>query len=229
MEFRLIGLLLGLIHIALTDAFFVSPQHLKLTTQQQQRTPALPTLMAGFGAASSSSSSSSKGKNKKKDGSKKSTKLKPKKQWDRYMSEGLKSADAIQVAVRVVGSKKWLSVGEIKSKDNAHTDAAVIRHRALIGDHGRRMFPAEVLAIDKLEYGYATTNSSDDDHEWTVVEKGEAMPDDIDKMIGFRGFPDLTGFYSSSGKAATGDSKQDGYGKMKNKGITGITALEVHD
>lgn len=220
--FRLAGLLLGLLTV-FTGAFVPAVQ--PLLTQQKQSTLEFAPLMAGFGA------SSSKGKKGKKDSNKKSTKLKPKKQWDRYMSEDLKSADALRVAVRVGAVEaKWFSVGEIKSEDNAYTEAAVIRHRALIGDHARRMFPAEVLAIDNLDYGYTTdTNENTEKCEWKVVGKVEAMPEDIDKMIGFRGFPDLTGFYSSSGKAATGDTKQDGYNKMKGKGITGITALEVHD
>jgi len=213
------GLLLGLLTV-FTGAFVPAVQ--PLLTHQKQSTLEFAPLMAGFGA------SSSKGK---KDSNKKSTKLKPRKQWDRYMSEDLKSADAIRVAVRVGAVEaKWFSVGEIKSKDNAYTEAAVIRHRALIGDHARRMFPAEVLAIDNLDYGYTTdTDDNTEKCEWKAVGKVEAMPVDIDKMIGFRGFPDLTGFYESSGKAATGDTKQDGYNKMKSKGVTGLTALEVHD
>ena len=178
--------------------------------------------MAGFGSTSSSS----------KKGSKKSTnKLKPKKQWDRFMSEELKSSNAIRVAVRVIDtSTSWYEVGEIKTKDNAYTEAGVIKHRALVSDHARRMFPAEMAKVtdNNLEYGYSTTDDENDD-EWKVVNKVENMPEDVDKIIGFRGYPDITGFYSSSGKAATDDTKQDGYGKMKNKGITGITALEVHD
>mmetsp|Transcript_22350 Transcript_22350/g.48475 ORF Transcript_22350/g.48475 Transcript_22350/m.48475 type:complete len:227 (+) Transcript_22350:119-799(+) len=221
--FRLAGLLLGLLTV-FTGAFVVPAQPLLLT--QQQRALVLAPLMAGFGA------SSSKGKASKKDSGKKASKLKPKKQWDRYTSEDLKSADSIRVAVRVVdrGPAKWFSSGEIKSKDNAYTEAAVIRHRALIADHARRMFPAEVLALDKLDYGYTTdTNDDIEECEWKITAKVEDMPADIDKMIGFRGFPDLTGFYSSSGKAATGDTTQDGYANMKSKGILGVTRLEVHD
>mmetsp|Transcript_17723 Transcript_17723/g.25887 ORF Transcript_17723/g.25887 Transcript_17723/m.25887 type:complete len:229 (+) Transcript_17723:72-758(+) len=223
--FRIGGILLGILTV-FTSAFVVptQPPHSLLT--QQQRAFVLTPLMAGFGA------SSSKGKTSKKDnGKKKASKLKPKKQWDRYTSDDLKSADSIRVAVRVVerGPAKWFSSGEIKSKDNAYTEEAVIRHRALIADHARRMFPAEVLAIDNLDWGYTTDTDDDSEKcEWKVVGKVEAMPADIDKMIGFRGFPDLTGFYSSPGKAATGDTTQDGYSNMKSKGITGITKLEVH-
>ncbi|KAL7528907.1 hypothetical protein ACHAXR_002694 [Thalassiosira sp. AJA248-18] len=227
--FQLTGMLLALLTV-FSDAFVV-PAAQPLLLTQQCRTLASPPLMAGFGAASSAKS---KGKGSKRDSDKKSssTKLKPKKQWDRYSSDELGTADSIRVAVRVAerGSAKWFSVGEIKSKDNDYTEAAVIRHRTLIGDHARRMFPAEVLAIDNLEFGYTTDKDDDSEKcEWKVVGRVEAMPADIDKMIGFRGFPDLTGFYSSSGKAATGNTKQDSFAKMKNKAITGITALEVHD
>merc|ERR1740117_289466 len=155
--------------------------------------------MAGFGAASSSKGDAASKKQKAP------SKLKPKRQWDRYMSDDLKSADAVRVAVRVVGrgsASKWFSSGEVKSAGNAHTEAAVVRHRALIADHSRRMFPAEVLALDDrdLEFGYAAEAEGDDDAcEWRTVGKVGSMPHDIDKMIGFRGFPDLTGFYSSSG------------------------------
>ena len=223
--FRIGGLLLGILTV-FTGAFVVPTQPQPLLLTQQQRAFVLAPLMAGFGA------SSSKGKSSKKDNGKKSIKLKPKKQWDRYTSDDLKSADSIRVAVRVVerGPATWFSSGEIKSKDNAYTEAAVIRHRALIADHARRMFPVGVLATDELDWGYTTDTDDDSEKcEWKVVGKVEAMPADIDKLIGFRGFPDLTGFYSSSGKAATRDTEQGGYIKMKSKGITGLTALEVHD
>ena len=218
---RLIGLVLLGLHNSIPTCAFVIPSHHQLVPSaiKQQHT-----LMAGFG---STSPSPSKGKK----GSKKATnKLKPKKQWDRFMSEDLKSSDAIRVAVRVVDGSTWYEVGEIKTKDNAHTEAGVIKHRTLISDHARRMFPAEMAKVtNNLEYGYTTTDDVNDSiAEWTIVNKIEDMPTTIDKMIGFRGYPDLTGFYSSSGKSATGDNKQDGYSEMKNKGITGITALEVH-
>ena len=228
--FRHVGLLLlGLLHSSILACAFVTPsqQHrVVLSTQKQHRTLILPTsLMAGFGT---SLSKGKKGSKKKTNG-----KLKPKKQWDRFMSEKLKSSDAIRVAVRVVdGSPTWYEVGEIKTKDNAHTEAGVIKHRVLISDHARRMFPAELAkATNNLDYGYTTTTDDEniDGEDWTVVNKIEAMPEDIDKIIGFRGYPELTGFYSSSGNSASGDTKQDGYGVMKSKGITGITSFEVHD
>ena len=219
--FRLIGLLLLGIHSSniITNAFVISSHHpVLVSTGKQQYTTF---LLAGFG---SKKTSTSKGKKVKKTTT---NKLKPKKQWDRFMSEDLSSSDAIRVGVRVTDTSTWYEVGEIKTKDNQHTDAGVIKHRTLILDHARRMFPAEMAKItNNLEYGYATTT---DDDEWTIANKIDDMPTDIDKLIGFRGYPDLTGFYSKSGKASTGDTKQDGYSKMKNKGITGITAYEVHD
>lgn len=222
--FRLIVLLLLCLHISsvITSAFVIPFQHpiVAASTGKQQYTTSL--LMAGFG---SKTSSTSKGKKKKAT----TNKLKPKKQWDRFMSEDLLSSDAIRVGVRVIDGSTWYEVGEIKTKNDQHTDAGIIKHRTLISDHARRMFPAEMAKVvaNNLEYGYVKTTNGDD--EWTIANKIDNMPTDIDKLIGFRGYPDLTGFYSSSGKAATGDTKQDGYSKMKNKGITGITSYEVHD
>ena len=222
--FRIIGLLLLCIHSSsiITNAFVISSHHpVLVSTGKQQYTTF---LLAGFG----SKTSTSKGKKVKKTTT---NKLKPKKQWDRFMSEDLSSSDAIRVGVRVIDGSTWYEVGEIKTKDNQHTDAGIIKHRTLILDHARRMFPAEMAKVvaNNIEYGYVTTTDGDGDDKWTIANKIDNMPTDIDKLIGFRGYPDLTGFYSSSGKAATGDTKQDGYSKMKNKGITGITAYEVHD
>lgn len=223
--FRLIVLLLLCLHISsvITSAFVIPSHHpVVASTGKQQHM-----LMAGFGSSKTSSKSTSKGKKKKAT----TNKLKPKKQWDRFMSDDLSSSDVIRVGVRVIDGSTWYEVGEIKTKDNQHTDAGIIKHRTLILDHARRMFPAEMAKVvaNNLKYGYVKTINDDGDDEWTIANKIDDMPTDIDKMIGFRGYPDLTGFYSSSGKAATGDTKQDGYNKMKNKGITGITAYEVHD
>lgn len=218
--------------------------------------------MGGFGAASSPPKKGGKKVNtKKKDKKKRSpssassanNKLKPRKQWDRFISDDLKSSDSIRVAVRVVSSSDgvfsmWYPVGDIKSKDNAHTEAAVIRHRTLIAEHARRLFPAEIIPSDTLEWGYITTaitkitskHEGDDDdcyEEWTIAGKVEVMPPDIDKLIGFKGLPDLTGFYaslkgSSSSNIAPGTNNasqsQNDYGSMKDKKITGHSPLEVH-
>mmetsp|Transcript_14042 Transcript_14042/g.34017 ORF Transcript_14042/g.34017 Transcript_14042/m.34017 type:complete len:255 (+) Transcript_14042:108-872(+) len=243
----ILGLTLTIIAITVTafascfaSAFIAPRQSQLLPTQHIITIPSPFPLMAGFGG-SASSSRRKKGNKKKSNSDGSSGKLKPKKQWDRYMSQDLKSSDSVRVAVRIPSNNKWLAVGEIKSKDDAYTEAAVIRHRSLIAEHSRRMFPAEVLSIDKLDFGYATTTSTAEEEEgdggnkkedgdgWHLVGRVEMPTEDIDKLIGFRGFPDLTGFYSSSGKAATGDTTQDGYASMKSKGITGISRLEVHD
>lgn len=212
-----------------------------------------PLFMAGFGGGGGSSSSKKKSKKTNKATTKKpSNKLKPRKQWDRFID--LKAADPVRVAVQTTNgddesSKKWYEIGEVKSKDNEFTEAAVIRHRLLIAEHARRMFPVQILAKDTLEWGYSTTEAAavvaDDDTvatttttadttNWTVVTSAPAnTPDGVDKLIGFRGHPDPFGFYSSSQKGLkAGDThamSQTGYLGMKGKGITGLTALEIHD
>jgi hypothetical protein len=60
-----------------------------------------------------------------------SSKLKPKQQWDRYLS--FKKERAIPVGVRV--DENWLEVGSIKSKDDATpVEVTVTRQRALIAE-----------------------------------------------------------------------------------------------
>jgi hypothetical protein len=132
--------------------------------------------MSGFGAAPKKSDS----------------KLKPKQQWGRYTA--LKISERISVAVRVVdstsdGETEWLQVGTVRSKDNAYTEAAVVRQRLLITEHSRRVYPTRILAKDTLEWAYL--NEKD---EYVVVGKVE-MPADIEKMIGFVGLPETSGFY----------------------------------
>lgn len=230
---------LGLLAMSI-DAFVLPGRHHLPSDigHRHQNQRAITTLqMGGFGGGG-------KAKNKSKDNKGPAAKLKPRKQWDRYISDDLKSSDSIRVAVRVVSSSdasKWYPVGDIKSKDNAHTEAAVIRHRMLIAEHARRMFPAEIIPSDKLEWGYCPTAAdaaTDDDCEWTIARKVDEMPPDIDKLIGFMGLPDLTGFYSSvkgssSSNIAPGtnsaSTSQSDYGSMKNKKITGHSRLEVHD
>ena len=79
-------------------------------------------------------------KNKNK-ANKKMAKLKPKAQWDRFL--GMKGAEStrIRVAVRTVNNSEeeeedeWLQVGHVKSVNNAYTELAVARQRALICRH----------------------------------------------------------------------------------------------
>ena len=217
-----------------TDALMVAP-----LGQRHASTVSSSTSigMAGYGGASSSSS-----KKKKKKTSTESSKkpLKPRKQWGLFLGDDLKDADTIRVAVRPlsgIGKNKWFEVGAVKSKDNAHTDAAVIRHRSLINDHARRMFPTQILANDKLEYGYTAADdgdSNDDasEEDWTLLTKVEQIPENIDTIIGFKGNPDPSGFYAfteGTGLKAGDNTDQHGYLNMKSKAITGHTGHEIHD
>jgi hypothetical protein len=170
--------------------------------------------MAGFGSAPK------KAKNSKKT----DIKLKPKQQWDRYIGD-LKGSESVRVGVKIIdrsdAGAEWMEVGSVKSKDDAYTEAAVIRHRVLIADHSRRLFPLQIFAKDKLEWGYMQGE------EWVVAGK-VTMPDDIDKLIGFEGLPDPSGFYSCNTERLV-DNSVGGYAKMKKKGITGHVSMEVHD
>ena len=179
--------------------------------------------MSGFGAPPD--------KNKNEN-----VKLKPKQQWDRYLA--LKDAESFQVAVCVEREEsksptatepKWLRVGNVRSKDNAHTEAAVFRQRSLIADHARRLFPLQVLPKDKLLFGYVQED------ELAEIDSKVEMPADIEKIIGFVGDPDISGFYmkpsqgtidkSSSGVAKMqqkiGEGAPAGFIKMKKKGGIG--------
>jgi hypothetical protein len=194
-------LLLGVLTTT-TDAF-MPPQ------QQQRSTIAYSSSslsMAGFGGATPKGTGANK--KQKKDTVKK---LKPKQQWDRYTND-LNESDRVRVAVRVVESTfpsstasttddEWYQVGAVKSKDNAFTEAAVICQRAIMVQHARRMFPLKILANDVLEWGYTTMQGEIFDECWVVVDKAEnPLPDDVDKLIGFLGLADPTGFYAFNKK-----------------------------
>ena len=245
----LVGLLASL--APTTDAFVTAQPHLQ--NQKQPLVSPLLRFMAGFGGSSSSSSSSKmkkkmKPKKNKSDATTTTTStsqpLRPRKQWGLFLGEDLKNADPIRVAVRVASRRstdhqKWFEIGAVKSMNNAFTDAAVIRHRALITDHARRMFPTQIFAKDVLEFAYTTaiptgeslkrdntTNNSNDggNEEWTVVGKIEQMPDDINNRIGFKGLPDPSGFYAFSegtGLKAGDSTEQTNYLNMQVKGVTG--------
>lgn len=191
--------LMLLIAAAMTaDAFMTASHYQQRAAFAPSTTTTTTVTMAGFGGAAPKKKGASK---KKKD-----VKLKPKQQWDRYMSDDLKVFDAVRVAVRNDGD--WFEVGTIKSKDNAYTEAAVVRQRMLIAEHARRLFPVQFLAKDKLEWAYCATSpkpegdeEEQNDDEWVLApNKVEGMPDDVDKQIGFQGLPDLTGFYAFSVK-----------------------------
>jgi hypothetical protein len=195
-------------------------------------------MVSGFGASNKNNNNnnnnnknSNKNNKKKKGGSTTNTnkkdlhnKLKPRQQWDRYGD--LKAFASVRVAVRILildtnieslsepqapqPQQQWLPVGAVKSKDNAYTEAAVIRHRVLIAEHARRLFPLVISAKDKLEFAYtsrktATATATEtpppppqEEEEWIVAGKVEDLPDDIDKLIGFEGLADPTGFYARS-------------------------------
>lgn len=185
------------------------PAHARQTPFAKRTTTTTSSIhMAGFGGAP-------------KKGSKKKE-LKPKTQWDRYTDLKTTSV-SVRVAVRVMDSgSEWFPVGAVRSKDDTHTEAAVIRHRVLIADHARRMFPIQILAKDKVEFAYAREGD-----EWAVAGKVD-MPDDIDKNIGFEGLADPSGFYARSNNMFS-EGKAPGFDSMKKKGITGHTGFEVHD
>jgi hypothetical protein len=157
--------------------------------------------MAGFGAAP------------KKDKKQKSSVLKPRQQWDRYVA--LKTSEGIPVAVGVVDPTtptsdsqiEWLQVGLVRSKDNAYTEEAVTRQRLIIGEHARRCYPHKILPKDTLGYSYL--NKGD---QLVVVGKAgvwgevEKMPAGIEKDCGFVGIPDKTGFYARSSGAMDDNS-----------------------
>ena len=99
--------------------------------------------MAGFGKSSGGGGG---GGMKKKDKTKKNVikKLKPKTQWDKYCQ--LKSAQGVDVAVRVVAAENndWIMVGRVKSENDSYTPQAVLLQRAIIAEHSKRLYPLQV-------------------------------------------------------------------------------------
>jgi hypothetical protein len=169
--------------------------------------------MAGFGAALK----------------KKEIKMKPKKQWDRYSGD-LKGCERVRVAVKVVdrsssaeeeeaaATMEWMEVGTVRSKDDAFTEAAVIRQKALIADHSRRVFPVQIFTKDTLEWGYMAKGQD----EWTsVAGKVVDMPADIDKMIGFLGLADPTGFYQKKVETIDNSALDGGFDSLMKKRTNG--------
>jgi len=150
-------------------------------------------FMAGFGGEGAKANK----KNKKKDVP---IKLKPKLQWDRYVA--LKTSTKMMVGLRLTGdgdeeTSEWLSVGKVKSKDNDFTAVAVVMQRAIIAEHGKRLFPLQVSKKSTCEWGYL--EGEGDSREWKAVDVKAALvdaPAGIEKEIGFEGIPDpATGFY----------------------------------
>jgi hypothetical protein len=171
-------------------------------------------FMAGFGSKDGSS-------NNKKD-----AKLKAKGQWDRYLD--LKTCTKFTVGVRIknddsstsstttpTNNQQWMEVGRIRSVDNAHTEIAIARQRALIAEHSKRLYPLLIPMNAMLEWGYISAgekkviDGSDDGNNdggdaitqvWTIVDikaiSNTANEENIEKKIGFEGIPDrATGYY----------------------------------
>jgi hypothetical protein len=170
--------------------------------------------MAGFGTSKDIST------NNKKD-----AKLKAKSQWDRYLD--LKTCTKFTVGVRIknddsstststaTNSQQWMEVGRVRSVDNAHTEVAIARQRALIAEHSKRLYPLLIPTNAMLEWGYISAgekkviDGSDEDNDaitpvWTTVdikaisntEVITANEENIEKKIGFEGIPDrATGYY----------------------------------
>jgi len=157
--------------------------------------------MAGFGGVSGSVGEKKKKKLKKSvvagDGM---AKLRPKLQWDRYKK--LKKSKDIRVAVRVInqdGTAKegaeWTDVGFIKSENDAYSEVAVLRQRAIIAEHAARLKPLEFGVKDRVEWSYYDGEAND----WALVNVTSNVVDvvdNIEKKIGFKGTADPnTGFY----------------------------------
>ncbi|KAG7368017.1 hypothetical protein IV203_030760 [Nitzschia inconspicua] len=138
---------------------------------------------------------------------KKEIKLKPKQQWDRYLS--FKTEPKIRVAVRVVEdeSDEWLEVGRVKTKEMQYTEMAVARQRAIIAEHAKRLYPLQISNKKTLEWGYY----QEQDEVWKIVDKSVLDTEEVEgleKMIGFEGRPDpSTGFYCvyDEGRLKLGD------------------------
>jgi len=157
------------------------------------------TKMAGFGAPDG---------NKKKA---KESKLKPKQQWDRYSK--LKNEIGLRVGVRIEGTdSKWFKVGRVKSKAGAYPEMAVARHRGLIAEHARRLFPLQIPTSAKVEWAFSQEGSEEKEgseeqeeseekegsEEWVKVDRSVLTdaPEGLEKLIGFEGTPDpATGYY----------------------------------
>lgn len=145
-----------------------------------------PIFAGGFGSGVSKNNSKTN-KNKSKDVK---SKLKPKKQWDRYAE--LKRADKVTVGIRIKGEDKdWSQVGRIKSKENKYTEIAVFKQRAIIAEHAKRLYPLKFSNKVPIEWGYLHNRSM----EWRILDTTATATDinnieEIEKLIGFEGTPD---------------------------------------
>jgi len=163
-------------------------------------------LFGGFG-----SSDDKRGGKKMKGGDSTKSSLKPKKQWNSYLSDGFKNVPKVTVGVRMISdddddndidrdtANSWMSVGFVKSVDGKYTSYALLRQRALIADHAKRLYPLQIRSNARLEWGY-NEKGDDEETEWVAVPAKEfnslESPEKGDKDIGFEGFGDpSSGFY----------------------------------
>lgn len=170
-------------------------------------------MAGGFGGGGGSSSSKTKSKktSKKTD----DVSLKPKQQWDRYLD--LKGVTKIPVAVRTRDDPEWRMVGHVRSaNNNAYTDYAVARQRALIVEHAKRLYPLKITPKSIVEWGYQNTDTD----EWIAVDKSivkstttttstDETAKPLEKLIGFEGRPDPnSGYYCvyNEGRLVNGES-----------------------
>eukprot|EP01082_Thalassiosira_pseudonana_P006708 g6115.t1 g6115 contig20:831730-832702(-) len=213
-------ILAALLLCRLTSAFIPSPPstHIAPPSPLYQRLQSLPSsisrtssaLKAGFGGGGTSAK-----KDKKKSGGASLPKLKAKSQWDRYAD--LKSCEKIQVGVRIKGTEEWMQVGRVRSENDAFSEVAVARQRALIAEHAKRLYPVQLPANSVLEWGYLTPSNDDDSEgKWTIVDKsvGDDAPSGVEKKIGFEGISDkATGFYCYYHEGRIVEREDEGKGK----------------
>jgi len=162
--------------------------------------------MAGFGGSGSS-------KKITKKGSVSTLKLKPKTQWDKY--KNLNTASSVKVAVRVSndGSEvgEWFHVGMIKSEEDEFTEEAVALQKGIITEHAKRLHPLQFLPKDRLQWGYASNNDS---NNWITINEKVVAPPHTEKKVGFQGNADSSGYY-----AKIGTKGYDGAAAKKDRGF----------
>lgn len=118
--------------ISSSNGFLQGSPSTSASSRIRQSTQVTKLPMAGFGGGANASS-------KKK---KTPLKLKPKLQWDRYVS--LKHSDKVQVGIRLISESadtpsEWLEVGRIKTKENENIPLAVAIQRAIIAEVCNKM------------------------------------------------------------------------------------------
>jgi len=114
------------------------------------------------------------------------------------------------------GFGPWLDVGMIKSEGDEFTEVAVALQKGIISEHAKRLHPLQFLPKDKVEWGYASNTSDDDDNSesngYIAIDRKMALPPPgTEKKIGFQGNADPTGYYASIGTKG-----YDGVGSKKD-------------